>query len=57
MKLDITKNRYKAGTVATLDVLNASLNADIADRALNAVVNRKMTSTVGLIRALGGGIN
>lgn len=54
--LQILMNQYKAGTVATLDVLNAALNADIADRALNAVVYRKMTSTVGLIRALGGGI-
>jgi NodT family efflux transporter outer membrane factor (OMF) lipoprotein len=50
-------NQYKAGTVAYTDVITAQTNAFTAEK--NAIDARylRMTSTVGLIKAIGGGWN
>ncbi len=53
--LTITTNEYKAGTVGTLEVLNAEITDLTAEMNLNNVQYRQMTSAVGLIKALGGG--
>lgn len=51
-----TMNQYKSGTASSLDVLEALSNLYAARKAAINVSSRQMVATVGLIRALGGGI-
>jgi len=52
-----TMNQYKSGTVSSLDVLSALSNVYVARKAAIAISSRQMTATVGLIKALGGGVS
>jgi NodT family efflux transporter outer membrane factor (OMF) lipoprotein len=53
--LAISNNRYKGGVAAYIEVINAQ-NAALADqRTAVGILVRRMTASVGLIKALGGG--
>lgn len=53
--LRIMVNQYKAGTVAYSSVLTAQINAYTAEKAAADAMYLRMTSAVGLVKALGGG--
>lgn len=53
--LDIITNEYKAGTVAYLNVLTAQTTAFTAEQKLASLAGQRMVSSVGLVKALGGG--
>ncbi|UXU87902.1 efflux transporter outer membrane subunit [Burkholderia sp. S-53] len=53
--LAIVTNQYKAGTVAYLNVLTAQTTAFAAQQKLTTIAGQRMTSSVGLVKALGGG--
>jgi NodT family efflux transporter outer membrane factor (OMF) lipoprotein len=53
--LAITENQYRAGTVGYLEVMTAETNKLTAERTAADVLGRRMTATVLLIKALGGG--
>jgi multidrug efflux pump len=53
--LDITQNQYQAGTVDYLNVVTAQQTALTAERAVRDLANRRLTASVGLLKALGGG--
>jgi multidrug efflux pump len=53
--LDITQNQYQAGTVDYLNVVIAQQAALTAERAVRDLANRRLTASVGLLKALGGG--
>ncbi|CAJ2764926.1 outer membrane efflux lipoprotein [Burkholderia pseudomallei] len=53
--LDITLNQYKAGTVGYLNVLTAQTTAFSARQKLATLSGQRMVSSVGLVKALGGG--
>ncbi|MEK7919442.1 TolC family protein [Burkholderia contaminans] len=55
--LAIVTNQYKAGTVAYLNVLTAQTTAFTAQQKLATIAGQRMTSSVGLVKALGGGWN
>ncbi|MBN3835289.1 efflux transporter outer membrane subunit [Burkholderia sp. Ac-20344] len=55
--LSIVTNQYKAGTVAYLNVLTAQTTAFTAQQKLATIAGQRMTSSVGLVKALGGGWN
>jgi NodT family efflux transporter outer membrane factor (OMF) lipoprotein len=55
--LAITLNQYKAGTVAYLNVLTAQTTAFTAEQKLATISGERMVSSVGLVKALGGGWN
>ena len=55
--LDISTAQYKAGTVAYLQVITSQAAALQAERAAVDVLTRRMTASVLLIQALGGGWN
>jgi outer membrane protein TolC len=55
--LDIVLNQYKAGTVAYLSVLTAQASLLSAQQTLQSLAGQRMTASVGLIKALGGGWN
>jgi len=57
LALQLVLNQYKAGTVAYTDVLVSQINAYNAEKAAVDVTTLRMTFTVGLIKALGGGWN
>jgi len=48
-------NQYKAGTVAYASVANAEISAFTAQKNLADIQGLRMTTAVGLIKALGGG--
>jgi NodT family efflux transporter outer membrane factor (OMF) lipoprotein len=50
----VTMNQYKAGTASSLDVLTALFNVYNAKRNAITIQSRQMTTSVGLIKALGG---
>jgi NodT family efflux transporter outer membrane factor (OMF) lipoprotein len=50
----LTLNQYKAGTVGYLNVVQVQATQLSEDRQTVALVGRRLASTVGLIRALGG---
>jgi NodT family efflux transporter outer membrane factor (OMF) lipoprotein len=53
--LALETDRYKAGTVSALDVITTQTIALTDERNAVAILQRRMTSAVNLIRALGGG--
>jgi NodT family efflux transporter outer membrane factor (OMF) lipoprotein len=53
--LDIVTNQYKSGTVAYLSVLTAQTTAFTAEQKLESLAGQRMVSSVGLVKALGGG--
>lgn len=53
--LRITENQYQAGTVDYLNVVIAQQAALTAERAVRDLANRRLTASVGLLKALGGG--
>jgi NodT family efflux transporter outer membrane factor (OMF) lipoprotein len=53
--LDIVTNEYKAGTVGFVNVLTAQTTAFNADQKLQTIAGQRMVSSVGLVKALGGG--
>ncbi|AKL99843.1 efflux transporter outer membrane subunit [Burkholderia pyrrocinia] len=53
--LAIVTNQYKAGTVAYLNVLTAQTTAFTAQQKLTTIAGQRMVSSVGLVKALGGG--
>ena len=53
--LTVTMNQYKAGIVSYLNVIVAQTSALTNERAAVDIAGRRMTATVLLIKALGGG--
>ncbi|WP_244814822.1 efflux transporter outer membrane subunit [Caballeronia sp. Lep1P3] len=53
--LAIINNQYKAGTVAFINVLTAQTTAFTAQQKLANIAGQRMVSSVGLVKALGGG--
>jgi NodT family efflux transporter outer membrane factor (OMF) lipoprotein len=53
--LDLTTNQYSAGVVSYLNVINAQTTALTNQRTEVNVLGRRLTASVGLIQALGGG--
>ena len=53
--LDIVTNQYKSGTVGYLNVLTAQTTAFTAEQKLASLAGERMVSSVGLVKALGGG--
>ncbi|AOI68970.1 efflux transporter outer membrane subunit [Burkholderia ubonensis] len=53
--LAIVTNQYKAGTVDYLNVLTAQATAFSAHQKLATITGQRMVSSVGLVKALGGG--
>lgn len=53
--LAIVTNEYKAGTVAYVSVLTAQTTAFTAEQKLESIAGQRMVSSVGLVKALGGG--
>ncbi|WP_345812397.1 efflux transporter outer membrane subunit [Paraburkholderia sp. PREW-6R] len=53
--LDIVTNEYKAGTVGFVNVLTAQTTALTAEQKLENIAGQRMVSSVGLVKALGGG--
>jgi NodT family efflux transporter outer membrane factor (OMF) lipoprotein len=53
--LAIVTNEYKAGTVNFINVLTAQTTAFIAEQKLAVIAGSRMLSSVGLVKALGGG--
>ncbi|WP_408131481.1 efflux transporter outer membrane subunit [Paraburkholderia strydomiana] len=55
--LAIVNNQYKAGTVGYVNVLVAQTSAFTAEQRLSAIAGQRMVSSVGLVKAFGGGWN
>jgi outer membrane protein TolC len=53
--VNITTNQYQSGTVAYLNVLVAQTTALANERTALGLVGRKLTASVLLVKALGGG--
>ncbi|RKT25565.1 NodT family efflux transporter outer membrane factor (OMF) lipoprotein [Paraburkholderia sp. RAU2J] len=53
--LAIVTNEYKAGTVGFVNVLTAQTTAFTAEQKLESIAGQRMVSSVGLVKALGGG--
>ncbi|SAK43106.1 RND efflux system outer membrane lipoprotein [Caballeronia arationis] len=53
--LAIVNNQYKAGTVGYVNVLTAQTTAFVAQQKLANIAGQRMVSSVGLVKALGGG--
>ena len=53
--VDLTSNQYQAGVVSYLNVISAQTTAYTNERAALGVLGRRLTASVALIRALGGG--
>jgi outer membrane protein TolC len=53
--LSLETERYKAGTVSYLDVINTQTIALNDQRAAVGILQRRMTNAVNLISSLGGG--
>jgi NodT family efflux transporter outer membrane factor (OMF) lipoprotein len=53
--LVIVTNEYKAGTVGYVNVLTAQTTAFSAEQKLASLAGQRMVSSVGLVKALGGG--
>lgn len=55
--LDLSTTRYKGGVVSYLEVITAQSTALTNERAAVDILRRRMTASVSLIKALGGGWN
>ncbi len=55
--LALSTNRYRGGVVTYLEVITAQSAALVNERAAVDILRRRMTATVLLIKALGGGWN
>src|SRR5581483_11644584 len=55
--LDLSTNRYKGGVVNYLEVITAQNTALTNERAAIDILRRRLTASVQLIQALGGGWN
>ena len=55
--LELSSNRYKGGVVSYLEVTTAQSTALADERAAVDILRRRMTASVSLIKALGGGWN
>jgi NodT family efflux transporter outer membrane factor (OMF) lipoprotein len=53
--LEIVRNQYKSGTVGFVNVLTAQTTAFVAQQKLASIAGQRMASSVGLVKALGGG--
>ena len=53
--LELTNNQYSAGVVSYLNVITAQATALANERTAVNVLGRRLTASVGLIHALGGG--
>jgi NodT family efflux transporter outer membrane factor (OMF) lipoprotein len=53
--LELTNNQYSAGVVSYLNVITAQTTALANERTAVNVLGRRLTASVGLIHALGGG--
>jgi NodT family efflux transporter outer membrane factor (OMF) lipoprotein len=53
--LTVTQNQYEAGTVNYLNVVVAQQAALNAERAVRDLANRRLSASVALLKALGGG--
>jgi NodT family efflux transporter outer membrane factor (OMF) lipoprotein len=53
--LDIVTNQYRSGTVAYVSVLTAQATAFTTQQKLASLAGERMVSSVGLVKALGGG--
>jgi outer membrane protein TolC len=53
--LTVTQNQYEAGTVNYLNVVVAQQSALNAERAVRDLANRRLSASVALLKALGGG--
>ncbi len=53
--LTLVNNQYKAGTAGYVNVLVAQITAFTAEQKLSAIAGQRMVSSVGLVKALGGG--
>jgi len=53
--VELTRNQYKAGVVAYLDVIQVETTALSNERALVDLLNKRLSASVLLIKALGGG--
>ena len=53
--LELSTNRYKGGVVSYLEVTTAQSTALADERAAVDILRRRMTASVSLIKALGGG--
>jgi len=52
---ELTLNQYKAGTVSYLNVVAAQTAQLANERTAAAILGRRLTATVALVKALGGG--
>jgi NodT family efflux transporter outer membrane factor (OMF) lipoprotein len=55
--LDLSTTRYKGGVVSYLEVITAQSTALTDERTAVDILRRRMTASVSLIKALGGGWN
>ncbi|MBF0539644.1 MAG: efflux transporter outer membrane subunit [Nitrospirae bacterium] len=55
--LDFTINQYKAGTVSYLNVIVAQATLLGNETTATNIIGRRLTATVLLIKAIGGGVN
>ena len=55
VSLELSTNRYKGGVVSYLEVATAQSTALADERAAVDILRRRMTASVSLIKALGGG--
>jgi outer membrane protein TolC len=53
--VELTMNQYKAGIVAYLDVITVETTALSNERTLVDLLNKRLSASVLLIKALGGG--
>ena len=53
--LQLTENQYSAGVVSYLNVITAQTTALNSERTSVSVLGRRLTASVGLVQALGGG--
>jgi NodT family efflux transporter outer membrane factor (OMF) lipoprotein len=53
--VELTTNQYQAGVVSFLNVLTAQTTAFNNERAALGVLGRRLTASVALVKALGGG--
>ncbi|MBV9190675.1 MAG: TolC family protein, partial [Betaproteobacteria bacterium] len=53
--VELTNNQYSAGVVSYLNVITAQATALNNERTAVNLAGQRLTASVGLIRALGGG--